>query len=51
MLLTIFYIHIIFIGNAFKFLTKQLLNHSFINNDTVIYITKYINLFYIFTKV
>jgi hypothetical protein len=39
----------IFIGNAFRFLTKQLPNHSFVNNDAATYIAEHVNSFYIFT--
>ncbi len=48
--LTTFHINTMFIGNAFRFFTKQLHNHSFVNNNNAaIYIAEYINLFYIFT--
>jgi hypothetical protein len=40
---------IMFIGNAFKFLTEQLFNHFFVNNDAATYIAEHVNLFYIFT--
>jgi hypothetical protein len=37
-----------FIGNAFRFLTKQLSNHFFVNNNAATYITEHVNSFYIF---
>jgi hypothetical protein len=38
-----------FIGNAFRFLKKPLLNANYINNDAFLYIASLTACFYIFT--